>query len=284
MTQFSANSAASNPAHFSKYKVFSLKVLWQCVVLLQAETNSKQQEILLELTRQCCSSLDTCGAIPGQFPPHSFVSLLLDLAKVCVKIGNINHCLESCEILHSKLSSGSPSFGSDGTSKSVRMLKQVFGLLWCAASELDKKGKSREFVLSVRQKALKSLLESGGCNVAKGLEYAMKAEQLFTQSTSPPTAARHVVVLYPFHTSLLPHSSLPEIMAPHAPSTNVVPVGQYLLHRAILAVGAGHESEGEELVKRAVSYTQQHGGGLPVAVHALAVQLWMSICTSKPEM
>ena len=276
----SQSSPGSNHSHLSKYKVFSLKALWQSIVLLQTENNSHRQQILLELTEQCCSLLMNCQDVPGEFPPHTTNSLLLNLANVCWKIGKVDECIKACQTLHSKLSPRTLTSGGDSTGT----LRQVFVFLWRdVATQLDKQGRSSEFVLSVRESALRSYLASESSNVVKALDYTMKAERFFTKLTTFPTESNHISVLYPFHTSVFPHASLPEIMSLDSTSANVVPVAQYLLHRAMLSVRAGQASEGEELVKRAVSYTQRHAGSLPVAVQASAVQLWMFIYTSDSD-
>ena len=283
------NTASTNPSHLSKYKVFSLKALCQCIVLLQAEPDPTKQDVLMKVSQQCYLSLLACGDVPGQFPPHTFNSLLLDLAKVCFKTGRTEQCLKSCEVLQSRLPPFSPrtlTFAGKGGGKGAGVMKQMFGLLWRVSTQLDKKERERnsgELVLSVRQRALQNLLGSDSCDLGKVLEYVMKAEHLFTQSTSPPALPHQIDVVSPFHASLLPHSALPELVAAAHTPTSVVPVAQYLLHRAVLAERAGQESEGEELVQRAISYVREHAKDLPMATQALAIQLWRSIRTSQPE-
>lgn len=276
------SSGHDDLSHLCKYELFCLKLLKQCVGQLSGPLDSKKQRTLLDLSDLCCSALRICDGVSGKMPPFTFAKILLHLAKACLSIGAVSHCVSSCQILHASLTS-SPSDASNGGSA---LLKHVFELLWRAAVHLDKQDDSSDKEsLEVRRKALESLLVSGSNDVVSTLEYVMKADHQFCHSTSLPTHLHHVQHLYTFHATLLPS---PSLLPPQSPCHMCVPVLQYWLHRVVLATRAEVEGEGEELLEQALTFLEQHSiscanSHSPLSVQALTVRLWCSITTSHSD-
>lgn len=271
------------PSSLSKYELFTLKLLKQCTELLSGTHQPNKQQILLNISDQCCSAFQVCEGASKKVSALSYEKLLLHLAKACLMVKDLDRCLSSFQLLQSRLSSSL----TCRTTDEAGLLKLAFELLWKAAIQLSKQGSTDECILEVRAQALRSLLSCGSCDMVSILEYVMKAEHSYTHSgaTIPQSAPR----LHTFHASLLPTSSLPSLLDPKSPCKNFTPVAHYLLHRVFLAAKTDTALEGEGLIDHTLAALKQHCRScdsthhLPVAIQAKVVKLWISISNSTAE-
>lgn len=278
--------ALSTPVpHLSKYELFSIKLLKQCIGCLPDTHDSNKQRVLLGLSDQCCTALQLVQEVSNSGKPKlTFSKLLLHLAKACMCIGETNLGVSYCSMLNCHFTK----LNTTGTEGSV-LLKQAFELQWSASNEQIRKGCSWEDCLELRKKALQSLLSCNDCDIVYTLQAVMKAEHCFTGTVSLSTTSQHVVdVLHSFHSTLIPTPA--DILHHQSLCDKFVPIAQYLLHRVVLAARAGREeSGGEELMELSAAMRKKHQQVCssphhwPVCVQGEVVWLWKSIMESSTQ-
>lgn len=269
--------------HLSKYELFSIKLLKQCISCL-SDAPSNKRKVLFNLCDQCCTALWVVEELSKSDTPNiNFSKLLLYLARRCVCVGETDLGVSYCTMLHSQLTK----LKTAGTDGSV-LLKQAFELLWHVALEQGKQGRSKEDCLELRKKALQNLLGCQDFDIAFILQGVTKAECCFIGASSlVHTTLQQVQRLYSFHVALFP---CPAGLVDHqSPCEQFAPVAEYLLHRVVLAVKAGQQSEGEELMELSMTTIKKHRQVCsapqhwPLSVQAQVVQLWKSITESPTQ-
>lgn len=280
------NHKSLTPSASSKYELFSLKVLKQCVDTLSNQdnrTSAKSHGLLFELAEVCCSSLDLCPRSAKKLAALTYEKLLLQLARACLQAEAPEQCLSVCERLQTQLSGVLSKAKKPKNCEADGLLKHAYNFMWQAAAQLERAGLPVKFVLDVRKKALLCLKSCGeSCDVVNMLNQAHKAEKLFLHPAEPPGAPK---TCHAFHDSLLPSSTLPRLLVSGLACSEVVPISHYLLHRAVLAVKVGQGAKGWKLTEGLLVRLEEHNRGcdsahhLPVMMQAEAVQLWMSVVT-----
>ena len=215
-----------------KYSNFALRLLKQCASQLPDTRDPRKRAILLNLSDQCCKTLQTVHGVSG-----NFAKLLLHLAEACIAVDEVTLGISYCDLLHSELTAAEVESGNG-------LLKYVFHILSHAGNVLAREGSSREDVLGVRKRALQSLLAC--CQTISVLEHVMKAEYLFLGCTSPPTLPHQVCTLHSFHTNLI--STTTKMFDSPISCDQFATVARYLHHRVMLATRAEQASEGKELL------------------------------------
>ena len=150
-------SRSSGRSQDAKYELFALKLLKQCLELVQksGECSNSAKE-LLEIGCICIESLRECSG-SGKAPPLSFEKLLLHFASQCFTHQQPAMGQHACETLYSRLQE------SGGGKEERCLLAHTYDILWKAASRMEQLAAVEDSVgtcLHLRRTALTCLLDS----------------------------------------------------------------------------------------------------------------------------
>ena len=254
-----------------------MKLLKQCVEFLSGTHHDAKT--LLNLSQQASTTYCIISDLSTS-KISLFAKLLLNLAKACLSQDHVEDSVSYCQMFQSKLGGKLEECGAGA----IGLLKHVSSLLWCAAAQLSKQGRSQEHCLQIRKDAVQCMLSSKSCDVLTALDYVMKAEHLFTHSTLLPDSPDHLHLLYSFHTTLFP--VLEDPTPSQLPCEQSTPLPRYLLHRLVLAVKVGQPLQAQQLMELVLHSVDQHQQTCgcahyqPLAVQTLLVQLWKTLTES----
>lgn len=263
--------------HLKKYEDFCLKLLKQCVEFLSGTRHDAKT--LLNLSQQASTAYCIISDLSTS-KISLFAKLLLNLAKACLSQDHVEDSVAYCQMFQSNLCGKLEECGAGA----IGLLKHVSSLLWCAAAQLSRQGCSQEHCLQVRKDAVQCMLSSKSCDLLTALDYAMKAEYLFTHSTLLPDALDHLRLLYSFHTTLFP--ALEDLTASQLPCEQSTALSRYLLHHLVLAVKLQRPLQAQQLMQLALHSVHQHRQTCgcthcqSLTAQTLLIQLWKTVTES----
>ena len=251
---------------FSKYEIFSLKLLKQCIEQCKGASKGSTPT-LLEIGAIGIESLKICNRCSGKVPPLSFEKLLFHFASQCFNCAQYDTGLKTCDVLSAQLQSDQvknvPSLEKEGHD----LLKHTFELLWKAALKIEGGGGGSTPITSLDLSTINRCLEIRRraflCLLLTDFELPFVLDRILKSDSRYQKLLGGISVspfdhLYEFHISILKERNLLSYLDAAVSCAAFVPSVEYLLHLAKICVHSEHSTTGRDHVEMAHTLCKKH--------------------------
>ena len=266
LKQSSRSDESKTLSKFSKYEIFSLKLLKQCIEQCKGASKG-DTPTLLEIGTISIESLEVCNRCSGKVPPLSFEKLLFHFASQCFNCAQYDRGLKACNMLSAQLQSDQvknvPSLKKEGHD----LLKYTFELLWKAALKIEGGGGGSAPVTSLDLATIDRCLEIRRqaflCLLVTDFELPFVLDRILKSDSRYQKLLGGIGMtpfdhLYEFHVSIHKERNLLSYLDTATSCAAFVPSVEYLLHLAKICVYSEHKATGRDYVLRAHTLCKKH--------------------------